>query len=327
MLRVKNSNKVRGKFISVITACKEVKRCGIPVHVLSHNYWILANAGHRSVASWIVDQNAIDFCVFIVAIVIGEEFVCVGRRGVPGESVYISLSEETAELVIRWRGTGMYAPLTLLTTCMPKELLMICNLFWHTHNACAGVTETVDLLQVKTRKGFSHRGRLNSGKQSCSPKGVCLYMCIYVHLYLFMQLVTMTHLGVYRCLLVMISVVKGHLTSEQRQRGRPSCGWMVWLQHTTCTNACWNRAMPVNFSPAMKAHIGSVGHSTFLKLLLLTPDSRRSDLGAAVANQKSTLAQLVKRCRGWDISQRDPWRQVLLARFVAHSHASLPSCP
>ena len=28
---------------------------------------------------------------------------------------------------------------------------------------CTGVTETVDLLQVKTRKGFSHRGRLNSG--------------------------------------------------------------------------------------------------------------------------------------------------------------------
>lgn len=60
----------------------------------------------------------------------GEEFVCAGHRGVPGDTVFISLSEETAELVIRWRATG--------------------------------VTETADLLEVKTRKGFSHRGRLNS---------------------------------------------------------------------------------------------------------------------------------------------------------------------
>ena len=32
---------------------------------------------------------------------------------------------------------------------------------WHAH---VGITETVDLLEVKTRKGFSYRGRLSSGK-------------------------------------------------------------------------------------------------------------------------------------------------------------------
>lgn len=36
----------------------------------------------------------------------GEEFVCMNRGGVGCSAVFISLSEETAELVLRWKANG-----------------------------------------------------------------------------------------------------------------------------------------------------------------------------------------------------------------------------
>lgn len=79
--------------------------------------------------------------------------MCVSRRGSgPSGTVFISLCEDTAELILRWKATGMFSS-TMVLVCM-------LSMYMYMH---IGITETVDLLQVKARKGFSHRGRLNSG--------------------------------------------------------------------------------------------------------------------------------------------------------------------
>ena len=45
----------------------------------------------------------IQFCALLY--IAGEEFVCMNRGGC--SAVFMSLSEETAELVLRWKANGM----------------------------------------------------------------------------------------------------------------------------------------------------------------------------------------------------------------------------
>lgn len=76
--------------------------------------------------------------------------------GASGGAVFVVLCEDTAELVIRWKETS--------TEFNKLVSVIVFYIMW-----CTGVTETVDLLQVKTRRGFSHCGRLNSGIKVPTP--------------------------------------------------------------------------------------------------------------------------------------------------------------
>ena len=51
-------------------------------------------------------------------VIVGEEFVCMSRGGC--SAVFISLSEETAELVLRWKANGMQNLM-----CSVHKLLLI----------------------------------------------------------------------------------------------------------------------------------------------------------------------------------------------------------
>ena len=49
-------------------------------------------------------QSCINYSILCI-VISGEEFVCLSRGGC--SAVFISLSEETAELVLRWKENGM----------------------------------------------------------------------------------------------------------------------------------------------------------------------------------------------------------------------------
>ena len=53
----------------------------------------------------------------------GEEFVCMNRGGAgcSSSAVFISLSEETAELVLRWKANGMQMHSII------KQLVLTCS--------------------------------------------------------------------------------------------------------------------------------------------------------------------------------------------------------
>ena len=63
--------------------------------------------------TWNVCNYHVKFIHFV-----GEEFVCVNRGGMGCSSVFISLSEETAELVLRWKANGMQVHCTVSVTAL-----------------------------------------------------------------------------------------------------------------------------------------------------------------------------------------------------------------
>ena len=69
-------------------------------------------------------------------------------------------SSVSLKTLLNWLFVGkrvVCAPFTFLNRQSTVFINLVC--LWH-----AGLTETVDLFEVKARKGFSHGGRLNSGR-------------------------------------------------------------------------------------------------------------------------------------------------------------------